>query len=275
MTAPATVARQHFLTQEGEQLLISFDAMQTAERMLSFVTATGLEPAEVISDPITTHPLPVYHRDTRFSTVKPELMWHPLFWVPEHVGLRLQIRESENAEPRVETDSEWALRVAIELTRSDIYAPEGGWADVMALCGLDLDNPIDLARVEAWRAGEVDETLDAIDLGALFAFSADNEAFYEAQELYPALTAAQWGFTAVSLLESIDEDREGAGAYAGLGAEMLADERSPASDELLDAEQRISRGEDIDTLLPVITSALQHVLDTHVDAMHELDAIAA
>ncbi|GAA2917561.1 hypothetical protein JOD62_002874 [Microbacterium keratanolyticum] len=198
MTAPVTIARQHFLTEEGEQLLISYDAMQAAERMLAFVNASGLEPSEVISDPITTHPLPVYHRDTRFGTVKPELMWHPLFWLPEHVGLRLQIRETENAEPRVETDAEWALRIAIELTRSGVYSPEGGWADVMALCGLDLDNPIDLARVEAWQAGEGDETLDAFDLAALFRFSTDNDAFYEAQELYPALTAAQWGFTAAS-----------------------------------------------------------------------------
>lgn len=250
MTTTAIQARRQFITQPGEQLLITREALTSAERLIEFIDATGLVPEAIVSDPVVTVPLPIYSRERRFSDVNPEALWNPLFWLPEDIALRFRIRETESAEPRPESDAEWALRIAVELSDSGIYNAEEGWLDVFALYGIDPNDPIDLARVEAWQAGLPDETLDGINLRDHVSFTTDNLAFEDAQELYPFLVSAQWGYTAASLLAAVETDPEGVGTYAGLAAEMLSSEPSSASDELFDASKALSEGDSPNTWGP-------------------------
>lgn len=150
-TAVATQPRRLFLLDEGEQLLVTRDALVAAERLTEFVEATGIAPEHLVADPVTALPLPIHARGKRFDDVNPEALWNPVFWIPEDIALRFRIRESDYAEPRPETDAEWALRIAIELSTSGLYSPEDGWLDVFALYGIDPADPADLAAIQAWQ----------------------------------------------------------------------------------------------------------------------------
>jgi len=272
MSLTATPARRHFVLGPGEQLLISRDALVSVERLVSFCEQTGLSPEVVVSDPLVALPLPIYARDTRFSGVKPEALWHPLFWLPADVALRLRIRESDSSEPRPESETEWALRIAIELSHSGLHDAEEGWLDVFALYGLDVENPIDLARIEAWQAGEADETLDSIDLRQHVEFTTDLAAFNDAQEIYPLLMSAQWSYTGATLIAAIEADPNDVAVYAELAAEMLsAEPDTGASDVLFEAVTALRAGEPVATWGPKIMAALNGVVDHYVDAAYELE----
>lgn len=271
MTAADQLPRRPFILDEGEQLLVTQDALVAVERLGTFVDETGLAPEGIVADPLVTVPLPIYSKDARFSTIHPTALWNPLFWLPEEIALRFRIRESENSEPRPETDAEWALRVAIELSEGGLYDAEGGWLDVFALYGIDIDNPIDRARVEAWQAGLPDEDLDSIDLRQFAVFTEDHQAFHQAQELYPLLASAQWGYTASSLHATIEADPENVATYAALAAEMLLAEPGTASDVLFEAARKLQAGEPAHEHGPKVMEALSGVVAEYVDAIYELE----
>lgn len=274
MTLTATtLPRRTFLLERGEQLLVSRDALVAAARLTEFVAETGISPEAVVADPVVTVPLPIHARGKRFDGVYPHALWNPLFWLPEDIALRIRIRENDTAEPRPETDAEWAIRIAIEVGTSGLYTPEDGWVDVFALHGINVDDPADLEAIQAWQAGLPEERLDSIDLRRHVQFGSDNDAFLSAQEMYPLLMAAQWGYTAASLLVAAEADTDSIGLYAALAADMLSAEPSPAPDELLAASDALHAGADPETARDAVLAALNTVITDYANAIYELERL--
>jgi len=272
-TAVATLPRRRFLLDEGEKILVSRDVLTAAKRLMDFVHETGISPEDIVTDPVVAIPVPIHARGKRFDTVEPDSLWNPLFWLPEDVALRIRIRETEHAEPRPETDAEWAIRIALELTGSGLYTPEEGWVDVFALYGINPDDPGDLEAIQAWQAGLPEERLDAIDLRQHVTFSDDNEAFEVAQEMYPLLMSAQWAFTAARLIGAIEEDPAEIASFATLGAAMLDAEPSDAPDRLAEAADALNDGGAPAEHGPKVLDALDDVLRQYVDAIAQLDQL--
>lgn len=261
-----TLVRRPFLLETGEQLLLSPNVLDSAARFVQFVEQSGLDAGDVVSDPIVAVPLPVYYQGGRFSGVTPDLMWLPLFWLPESIGLRFQVIEDEGQEPRAETDVEWAVRVALELQAANLYSAENGWVDVLALFGLDIENPVDIARIEAWQRGSADQTLDAIDITAMFA-GEQEWAFREAADLLPIAQPAQFALTAASLLNALEEHPDSLGDIAAIGAEMLFDEPSDAADTLNEASEALGAGAATADWEKPVRGALESVIDEYADAL--------
>lgn len=65
---------------------------------------------------------------------------------------------------RVETDEEWAMRIALVMQESGLYDPETGWVDVFAAHGLDLDDSMTRLDFEAWIDGAPSATFESISL---------------------------------------------------------------------------------------------------------------
>lgn len=264
------IKRRPFLLDAGERLILtdSKDGQfirRTAERLAEFVDRTGIDAKDVVSDPFITTPVPVYRKGQRFRGLNPDLMWLPLFWLPESVALRYQVRDG-GPEPRPETDVEWLTRIALEVQASGLYdADEGGWVDVLALYDLDIDNPVDHARVEAWLDGAEDETLDSIDLSGMLA-GREEWAFEQANEVLAAQLPAQFFLTAAGLLAFLDDNPDLLGVVASLAAEMLLDVPGEAPDVLYAAGVAIQAGEPEVAFENDVRAALSEVIDEYLPA---------
>lgn len=272
-TAVATLPRRRFLLDEDEKLLMSRDVLDFAERLNDFISETGIEPERLTADPVVAIPLPIHARGARFDGVKPDALWNPLFWLPESIALRVRIRETEYSEPRPETDQEWSLRIVDHLYISGAYTPEEGWVDVFALYGINPDDPDDLAAIEAWQAGLPEERLDAIDLTEHLDFGDINETFAAAQELYPLVMAAQWGYTASSFLVTIEQDPTDLTGYTAFAVEMLAAEPSANTDLLEQAHGALVAGDDPSQWEPKVTTALSNIVADYANAIYELERL--
>lgn len=220
MTEPI-VKRRRFLSEPGDQPLMTADPVDYIEKFEAFIDATGIATERVVALPLARFPLPVSVKTDagtleRWSTIKPEMMWHPLFWLPAHTALRYQYKAFDpdtgvyDEELEVESDEVWAIRVGLELVYSGMYDPiTGTWLDVLAYHGIDADSPADQARIQRWQAGEPDPVLDGIDLSYAFVKEDDPEwAFREAIEAGDVLVPAQWGLTAEGLISAIEDQIE-------------------------------------------------------------------
>lgn len=272
-TATLALPRRPFILGEGEQLLVSRDPLVAAARLVEFVAETGIEPERLVADPVTALPIPIHFRGKTFDDVHPYALWNPLFWLPEDVALRVRIQENETSEPRTETDAEWALRICIELGTSGLYDPEAGWVDVLALYGINIDDPADLDAIQAWQAGLPDERFDAIDLRQHVTFTTDNQAFHDAQELAPLVMAAQWGYTAAGILVAIEADPDNVSTYAALATEMLSAEPSEAYETLEEAHADLEAGNDPAGSVERINAALSQVVTDYANAIYELEQL--
>lgn len=209
-----TFQRKAFLLEPGERLVLSHSAVTVAHRFTEFLDASGLDAEAVLFNPLCGIPIPLYARGaggklTRFADARASFLYHPVMWLPERTALRYQIRDAaEESGSRIETDDEWAIRVAMELTGSGLYDPVSGtWVDVLALHGVDIDNPVDEARVEAWQRGAADPILDSIDLGELIGDGAEDRwSLHASQSTAPVLIPAQWSIMASSLIDTIFEE---------------------------------------------------------------------
>lgn len=163
-------SRRRYMTRPDEPLLLASSAADHVGRYTQMVEEMGLPPEKILSTAVSSVPLPVRQGDQldhRWPEVSPEAMWHPLLWLPHQLAGRYNATvDGENFR---ETDTLWAIRVALELTASGLYDIEtGGWADVLASVGIDIDEESDLERVAAWQAGDADAGLDSIDLTEVF-----------------------------------------------------------------------------------------------------------
>lgn len=202
------IKRRRMLTEPGDTLLLSKSSMDTAVRFGDWQELTGLPPARFTADPICSVPLPIYSEVPpgmrQFSGVRPEAMWHPLFWLPPRLAGRYNMPTGTGGALEVESVTMWSIRVALELTASGLYSIEDGWLDILATVGIDVENEVDLARIEEWQAGGVDDLLDSIDLDLYLKLDdRPHWALQSAMALLEPATHAQWAILADSLLEMV------------------------------------------------------------------------
>lgn len=204
------VKRRRMLTEPGDTLLLSKSSMDTAYRFSEWQEITGLTPNRFTADPVCSVPLPIYTQvapgTRQFANVRPEVLWHPLFWLPPRLAGRYNLPSGSDGALTVESTTMWSIRVALELTASGLYSIEDGWIDVLATVGIDVDNEADLARVQEWQAGGVDDLLDSIDLDLYLKLEkTPNWALQSAMALVDPATHAQWAILADSLMEILTE----------------------------------------------------------------------
>lgn len=212
MTDQPTVKRRHFLAGPGDEPLLTTDPIEHLESFERFVEATGIDPSRIVSTPVVKFPLPVAMKDDagglqRWADIEPAMMWLPLFWLPPRLALRYQYRVIDEAtggttdDLETESDEVWAIRVMLELVFAGLYNPaDGTWGDVLSFYGLDVENPVDQARVQLWLAGHSDEILDSIDLTEHILHPEDPEwALRAARDLADTLVPAQWSLSATGL----------------------------------------------------------------------------
>ncbi len=82
-----------FILDPGGGLLVSDDVIQFGTAYEQFARITGI-PAEYLTvDPTSTIPFPVYPEKfdgdaRRWPGVNPQVMWHPLMWLPAELYAR-------------------------------------------------------------------------------------------------------------------------------------------------------------------------------------------
>lgn len=213
--------RRHLLTEPGNTLLLAESAIDNAYRFTDWVEATGLDSSRTVVGGMCSVPLPVYTATApgrrQFSEVRPEMMWHPLFWLPARLAYRYDgLPIGEGGAPEFEPVDLWSIRVGLELSVSGLYDPEEGWIDILSTVGLDVEDPADVARVAAWQAGAPDELLDNISLDSYLHIQRDpNWALEMGLILREPLRRAQWALLADSLIDMIMEATDPAAAATG------------------------------------------------------------
>ncbi|GAA3599243.1 hypothetical protein GCM10022198_24420 [Klugiella xanthotipulae] len=108
------------------------------------------------------------------------------------------MHEEDGAEPLVESDEDWAIRVTLCLQASGLYDSEtGGWVDVLAREGLNIEDPVIQQRVKAWTDSAVDHTLDAIDFTIDFPGDGEDGSPFISLTLdvSPIFAPVQWTLT--------------------------------------------------------------------------------
>lgn len=262
--------RRHFIPDAGEQLLLTEDATVAAERLISFMDATGIPPEVLVADPIVTTPIPVGSLADWRAQADPEMLWHPLFWLPERISTRYRI-QVPSGDSYLESDAEWALRIALEVQSAGIYDPTDGWLDVLALVGLDTQDPVDLARVEAWADGADDPDIDRA--AALVAEFYDvpgrdpNWALEQSQSFVESLLPAQFALTAASMLGLLDQEPDSVGDIAELASDMLADEPSDGPDVLHAVAESVENGTAPTNIIDTVRLVLVTIVNTYAEAL--------
>lgn len=210
-----TYARRPSLLEAGEPLLLCRSTISTAVRFSAFSKETGLGPEAILSSTLCAMPLPIYSDfgvDTqgqprkRWAGTKAEVMWHPLMWLPPRLAGRYTLSDPDTGETELEDDDTWAIRVAFEMTASGLYDPDTGtWIDILATVGINIDDELDLARVQDWLDGYPDEVLDDIDLTDYLDVTPSSWALDAALAMRDDLEAASWALIADDLLGMADE----------------------------------------------------------------------
>lgn len=154
--------RRMFLLQPGQQLISPVDPVTAELHRSEFVRATGLPDEEVLMSVLSPFPwVPNFAEEdgsgqVRPLRVKPEMAWHPAFWLPDHLRTPLWFpgRDGED-EGTIEMPREWIARVVLEVEAAGLYDREtGSWTDVFAeYADEDIDSPEGRALAERWSAG--------------------------------------------------------------------------------------------------------------------------
>lgn len=207
--------RRH-LADAGEPMLMPVHAVELCLRAAAFIAdsrsddAPGLAPEDVFIEPLLGIPLPVAIAGDDgdllpWTDVDPDLLWHPLFWLPKRLALPARF-ELDDGTVEIETRTEWALRVMLEVHSVGLWDHERGWADVWAIAGVDATAPDHHERVLAWQGGGTDDVLDAITLDDLVG-SDENAAwaYRRARLLAELLQPVSLGRHARLLAAAIDD----------------------------------------------------------------------
>lgn len=200
--------RRAFMADAGEPLLVAPDPCEAVMRLQMWLTATQMDPDNVLVSPLCSVPVPLYLDSPvdghRWASVDPSTMWHPLFWLPPRIAGRYSYPGAENEPDEHEDDETWLVRLALELSASGLYdQATGTWLDVLALAGLDADAPADQERVQRWLDGEPDEALDGIDLSEYTESPVDPHwALEAAVDQLVGVQIIAWALNSESLLES-------------------------------------------------------------------------
>lgn len=197
--------RRHYLTEPGQALLLADDPIGRLYSFTQFAEDTGLHPENITMDSVCAVPLPMITEDMNparpYAHINPQMLWHPVFWLPERLMER-QAYEDDNGATFIEDTRLWSLRVGLEMLSGLIYDPQGGWLDMMELIGLDVRNPADLQRIRNWQRGAEDASLDSINLDELMKDEEDPTwALETARGVIDDMDGAQWSVQAAALTE--------------------------------------------------------------------------
>lgn len=199
--------RRPFLAEPDNALVLPTSPAALAHNYSAFLDVTGLTAADVVATPLVLIPLPQVNRAAGPrgwpATLNPAIAWHPLFWLPDRVAFRYRFDADE-----IESDQEWAVRVALEVSVSGLYDPTTGtWYDPLAAAGLNIEDPAVQNRVSAWLRGGVDELLSSIDLSDITEQDGDDAhwAVEAVTDLLPALVPASWARLADDLASEIGD----------------------------------------------------------------------
>lgn len=229
------IRRREFLPEPGEELLLSQSAQAVLSRFDRFLEASGLDGADVLSEPLCTTPLPVARKGPggkplRWHNANPGFLWHPLMWLPEEAALRFEIRDTPGGDPHVETDAEWAVRISLQLRESGLYdSANGGWLDILALHGLDIEDDAVRQRAQNWLDGEADVILDEVDLDDVIGADSAHWALLAAQDLTASLQPVQVQYLASDLFAMLELDDAPEELVATLAGALL---QVPSSGDL-------------------------------------------
>ncbi|MGO0605625.1 MAG: hypothetical protein ACTIIH_13700 [Brevibacterium sp.] len=153
----------------------------------------------------------VNHRPTRqFDHVNPEFLTNPLMWLPHHITQPYVSLHPDGRVRTVEAQELYIVRIMLELGAANMYDTDsGGWVDILALFGLDVDDEHDLDRVKSWLDGAHDPILDSIDLSSYFVNPVDTPQAREwalgvANELSIPLLGSSYNRVAEDCLTLID-----------------------------------------------------------------------
>ena len=203
--------RRACLTNPGEPLLLARDPIESVIRFGQFAEQSGIDTTELVASHTVAVPLPIWPQSwptgtRRWKGTRAEMMWHPLMWLPRHLASRTDLRSNGDRYPRHESDDEWSVRVALEMTASGLYdQATGTWLDVLATVDIDIDRAPAQARVAAWLAGRPDAALDGIDLTNLMSVHEDPHwSSWAAVELAPVLRRYSWALGSDALIDVLD-----------------------------------------------------------------------
>ena len=178
MTTTTTFRRRPFLLEPGDPLLLEPDPIRVMVNFGRFAEATGVPASSLVTSRLCALALPIGQiRD--WPGVRPDAAWLPLLWLPPHLaerksyvvgddGLAHAVTSAGSGATEVmeESEEEWAVRVALELTASGFYDTESGtFVDVMDFIGIDVDTESGQDRLAAWLAGGQDDDLDLFATG--------------------------------------------------------------------------------------------------------------
>lgn len=235
--------RRSWLFQAGDPLIAPHDPFSALYAASIFLEDTGIDELEelpdgfiLVIDPISILPLieRLPNEDStyqRFFFLDPALLWHPIFWLPEHLLHPYSYIEPGGSEDdvKIEPEEEWIARVLLELEETGLYdETTGTWTDVLAEHGIDVESASDRLRVRNWLQGGEDIVLDGIDLQPLFDQAAERRGDADwSQELAVAGAAAQSVYNELSyaplLLEHLQNRGEGRFGHRGATDEQLAE----------------------------------------------------
>lgn len=163
--------RVRFLLSEEEPLTIPRHVIPQVLRLGIGAKTLGLPEDRLIVTPAVSIPLPRYVEDKPLRGtpgVHPAALRYPFMWLPAELRERYELAD-ENGQTKLESDSVWALRVALEMFASGAFnGNTGGWIDILGLYDLDPSDPDTNDRIQRWWNGEDDEILDAIDISDMF-----------------------------------------------------------------------------------------------------------
>ena len=175
---PTTFRRRPFLLEPGDTLLLEPDPIRVMVNFGRFAEETGVPTSSLVTSRLCALPVPTGSIRS-WPRVSAEATFLPLLWLPPHLaerktyvigddGLAHAVASAEAGRSDVyeESEEEWAVRVALELSAAGFYDAESAtFLDVMALVGIDLDTDEGLERVRSWLGGASDDDLDLLATG--------------------------------------------------------------------------------------------------------------
>lgn len=219
---------RQYLNEPTEALLLSRSPLLTTTRFARFLEDSGLPSNRIITSKMCSVPIPLYVDASSSATgrqfpasVNPQLLWHPLFWLPASLANHLSYRDA-NGDTQTETDDQWAARVALTLGTSGVYDIENGrWLDMLSVVGLDIDDEMVIDRITDWLEGSDDPDLDRIDLSGFTDLPEQPHwAFRSVQSIFPQLELSSYALLANTTLETIDLVVEDNTTVSGLTEEF-------------------------------------------------------
>lgn len=212
----------------GEALILPTSPVDRMVQGQQFISSLGLDLVGMVDSPLVTLPIPRYdepaptpvdvdseldepddpasdEQETSDSAhpwakVRPEMMWHPLLWLPPR--LRERYAYQDDAAPVYETDDQWAIRVMTEMSARGMYDVDSGeWVDVLSMVDVDVDDNEDWMRVSEWLLGIPDDEIDGIDLEKVLYHEDDPDwAIVAADQIEEPVRRTVWARTANTLL---------------------------------------------------------------------------